>query len=108
MIYQRQHWKDHDIIILIDKYSSVHIELNKSIACIYNLWVDEKFRKQGHAKFLLEKAELLIKGNKYRSSHLYWSPHSEKFVLDWYKRQGYKVVNTHFNGEKFLKKVLKQ
>ena len=67
---QIQDWKCDKKIVVVDEinHGTVQVEIPKSgeykdkyyqhaDCAIYNLWVDEKYRKQGVARLLMETAE---------------------------------------------------
>lgn len=78
------------------------LDLIKTCA-IYNLWVDEKYRKQGTARLLIETAEREAKKLGCKSVQLEWDDKGSKpFVLAWYKRLGYRVMARNENGRLLL------
>lgn len=96
MKVQEQHWKDFDRFLLINECAdaSVRVSIRKSepnLAIIDSLWVSEKDREKWVGGFLLEQAEMLAKskGCKYVAL-AYDETFSPTWVLEWYKRIGYK------------------
>ena len=105
MMIQIQDWETSQKIIVVDEinHGTVQVEIPKpgpykdeyyqrADCAIYNLWVDEKHRKQGSARLLMETAEQEAKKLGCKSVQLEWDDKGSKpFVLDWYKRLGYRI-----------------
>lgn len=98
---QHQKWKDEIRILIIDEQNrgSVQIAIpcykcnisGKADALIYALYVDSGYRRKGVAKRLLQLAEHQIKLNGLQIAGIEFDKEeSERFVLDWYLKNGYK------------------
>lgn len=62
-------------------------------AIIFSLKVEERYRKQGMATSLLRKAEQIAKSEGHTAVYLRWeSSQSQSWVLDWYVRKGYEIM----------------
>lgn len=117
---QIQDWEQSQKIIVVDEnhHGTVQVEVPKpgpykdeyyqhADCAIYNLWVDENFRKQGSARLLMEAAEQEAKKLGCKSVQLEWDDKGSKpFVLEWYKRLGYRVMAMNENGRLLLVKKL--
>lgn len=117
---QIQDWEQSKKIIVVDEnhHGIVQVEVPKpgpykdeyyqhADCAIYNLWVDEKFRKQGSARLLMEVAEREAKKLGCKSVQLEWDDKGSKpFVLAWYKRLDYRVMARNENGRLLLVKEL--
>lgn len=105
MMIQIQDWESSQKIIIVDEinHGTVQVEIPKpgpykdeyyqyADCAIYNLWIDEKYRKRGTARLLMETAEREAKKLGCKSVQLEWNDKdTEVFVLGWYKRLGYHV-----------------
>ena len=105
MMIQIQNWESSQKIVVVDEinHGTVQVEIPKpgeykdkyyqhADCAIYNLWVDEKYRKQGVARLLMETAEKEAKKLGCKSVQLEWNDKdTELFVLAWYKRLGYRI-----------------
>ena len=102
---QIQDWKYDKKIVVVDEvnHGTVQVEVPKpgeyedkyyqhADCAIYNLYVDEKYRKQGVARLLMETAEKEAKKLGCKSAQLEYDKESESFVLQWYQRLGYVVT----------------
>ena len=70
----------------------------KADALIYALWVDVVHRRQGVAQHLLQLAEQQAKLNGVKTIGLEFNKdESDRFVLDWYLRSGYKPFDKKSN-----------
>ena len=117
---QIQDWEQSKKIIVVDEnhHGTVQVEIPKTgpykdeyyqfaDCAIYNLWVDEKYRKQGSARLLIEAAEQEAKKLGCKSVQLEWDDKvSKPFVLEWYKRLGYRVMARNEHGRLLLVKKL--
>lgn len=116
---QIQDWRNDKKIIAVDEvnHGTVQVEIPKpgeykdkyyqhADCAIYNLWVDEGYRKQGTARLLMETAEREAKKLGCKSVQLEWDKESESFVLQWYKRLGYVVTACGIVGPLLLVKKL--
>lgn len=112
MKVQEQHWKDFDRYLLINDHvdASVRVSIRRSepnLAIIDSLWVAEKDRGNGDGGFLLETAEMLAKSKGCEYVALsYDETFSPTWVLDWYKRIGYKPYKVNSVGWILLKKEI--
>ena len=106
---QKQTWKDEIRILITDEehLGSVQISIplyvsdifGKADALIYALWVDVVYRRNGVAQHLLQIAEQQAKLNGVNTIGLEFNKdESDRFILDWYLRSGYKP----FDGESSL------
>ena len=117
---QIQDWELSQKIIVVDEihHGTVQVEVPKpgeykdeyyqyADCAIYNLWVDEQFRKQGVARLLMEVAEGEAKKLGCKSVQLEWDDKGSKpFVLEWYQRIGYRIKARNENGRLLLVKEL--
>ena len=98
---QYQKWKDEVRILITDEqnYGSVQVSIpfydsrifGKADALIYALYVDSSYRRKGIATKLLQLAEHQIKLNGLQIARIEFDKEeSDRFVLDWYFRSGYK------------------
>lgn len=98
---QYQKWKDEIRILITDEqnYGSVQVSIpcydsrisGKADALIYALYVDTACRKQGVATKLLQLAEQQAKLDGVKIIGIEFDKEeSDRFVLDWYFRSGYK------------------
>jgi ribosomal protein S18 acetylase RimI-like enzyme len=99
IIHQVQRWAYRTKHIFMEEHASVQLELyNKytedgTRAYIYALWTDDGFRRRGRAKKLLQLAEEEARTHGYMKVRLdFSSADSADFVLNWYLRNGYKVI----------------
>ena len=119
MMIQIQDWRYDKKIVVVDEvnHGTVQVEVPKpgeykdkyyqhADCAIYNLWVDEKYRKQGVARLLMETAEKEAKKLGCKSVQLEYDKDSESFVLQWYKRIGYRIKARNENGRLLLVKEL--
>lgn len=105
---QKQTWKDEIRILITDEehLGSVQISIplyisdifGKADALIYALFVDDTHRRCGVAQHLLKLAEQQAKLNGVKTIGLEFNKdESDRFVLDWYLRSGYKPFNKESN-----------
>ena len=105
---QKQTWKDEIRILITDEehLGSVQISIplyvsdifGKADALIYSLFVDKNYRRNGVAQHLLQLAEQQAKLNRVKTIGLKFNKEeSDRFVLDWYLRSGYKPFNKKNN-----------
>lgn len=77
---------------------SVSIDENiRSCACIYNLSVEEKYRKKGYGNRLLKEAESVAQ--MLGASIVSLAAKKGSFMPEWYQRRGYKPV---FSDSEFV------
>lgn len=105
MMIQIQDWESSQKIVVVDEinHGTVQVEVPKpgpykdeyyqyADCAIYSLWVDEKHRKQGSARLLMETAEQEAKKLGCKTVQLEWNDRDTGlFVLAWYKRLGYRI-----------------
>lgn len=120
MMIQIQDWESSQKIIIVDEinHGTVQVEIPKpgpykdeyyqyADCAIYNLWIDEKYRKRGTARLLMETAEREAKKLGCKSAQLGWNDKdTEVFVLEWYKRLGYHVKASSENDLLLLVKEI--
>lgn len=105
---QKQTWKDEIRILITDEENlgSVQISIplyvsdifGKADALIYALWVNVVHRRHGVAQRLLQLAEKQAKSNGVKTIGLEINKEeSDRFVLDWYLRIGYKPFDKKSN-----------
>ena len=105
---QKQTWKDEIRILITDEENlgSVQISIplyvsdifGKADALIYALWVNVVHRRHGVAQRLLLLAEKQAKSNGVKTIGLEFNKEeSDRFVLDWYLRIGYKPFDKKSN-----------
>lgn len=84
---------------------SVSIDENiRSCACIYNLSVEEKYRRKGYGDMLMKEAENEVR--RLGADVISLSVLKDSFMEVWYRRIGYKPI---FSDKEFvtLYKILK-
>ena len=105
---QKQTWKDEIRILIIDEENRGSVQISiplyvsdifgKADALIYQLFVDDTYRRCGVAKRLLQLAEQQAKQNGVKTIGLEFNKYeSDRFVLYWYLRSGYKPFNKKSN-----------
>lgn len=106
----RQEWRnisDSDLIryvIFDDEGASVILEIYDKPkifgmrAYMYSLWVDNEARKQGLGTKLLNICRDLTTCNGVDSLFLEWECGNQKWVKEWYERNGYRVVARNPDG----------
>ena len=105
---QKQIWKDEIRILITDEehLGSVQISIplyvsdifGKADALIYSLFVDKNHRRNGVAQHLLQLVEQQARLNGVKTIGLKFNKEeSDRFVLDWYLRSGYKPFNKKSN-----------
>ena len=61
-------------------------------AYIWNLWVEEAYRRQLHGQRLLTEALQIVRQYGYHTAELDWDVRdSPRWVLLWYERQGFRI-----------------
>lgn len=85
--------------LIANEYGSVQLELHEEKqkfggkAYIYALWVEPQHRRNGHGRKLLKRAEEIATQQGYDAVYLDWCElDTERYVLDWYMRNGYDDV----------------
>lgn len=102
------HAEDYTLIMLSDGEGvcSVSIDENiKSCACIYNLSVEEKYRRIGYGNMLLGEAEKVAQ--KLGANVVSLAAEKDKFTANWYKRKGYKPLFSDKEYITFYKSIEK-
>ena len=105
---QKQTWNDEIRILLTDEENLGSVQVliplyvsdifGKADALIYALFVDDNHRRKGVAKSLLQLAEQQAKLNGVKTIGLHFvEEESDRFVLDWYLRSGYKPFDKKSN-----------
>lgn len=109
MIEQRQEWNSKVIYLIADEYGSAQLELYKDMqnfggTCwLWDLFVLPEYRRQGHAKRLLKRAEKIAKAEGHKSVILEWEAvNSEEWLLHHYLRNGYTEKQFSGNGDYYL------
>lgn len=113
MRINEQKWSNTHRWVITTEEASIQLEIypepcgeEKIKAYIWALWVNPEARKGGIATELLHRAEAIAKAEGESSVWLEWDDaDSDRFVLDWYLRNGYDEVafGTH---NVLLRKVL--
>lgn len=94
-----QDWESYKRIIIVSDKGSVFIDIfqqslyticNSVKSEIWGLFVETSFRKEGIAKQLMQYAEDTIRqlGESYVA--IVWNSSTPLWVLEWYKKSGYK------------------
>ena len=108
-----QNWESHKRIIIVSDKGSVFIELSNQYlynhnvkAEIWGLFVLESFRNKGVAKQLIQYAEDTLKqfGEYYVA--IVWNNSTPIWVLEWYKKIGYKFCKYLNNSDTLLIKEI--
>lgn len=74
---------------------------------ICNLSVEPEYRRQGVTTELLRRAEEIAKEYRYYNVYLDWDERdTERFVYDWYLRNGYKDIAPYGEHARLLRKKL--
>lgn len=105
---QKQTWNDEIRILITDEENLGSVQVliplyvsdifGKADALIYALFVDNNHRRNGIAKSLLQLAEQQAKLNGVKTIGLHFvEEESDRFVLDWYLRSGYKPFDEKSN-----------
>ena len=97
-----QNWESHKRIIIVSDKGSVFVELSHQYlyhnhnvkAEIWGLFVLESFRNKGIAKQLLQYAENIVKQFGESCVALVWNNSTPLWVLEWYKKSGYKICKS--------------
>jgi ribosomal protein S18 acetylase RimI-like enzyme len=106
MLTQIQHWNNKDIVIILGDggLAAAQMMLYKEeqnfggTAWIWDLWVSPFDREKGLARQMLTNLEYLAKREGHKSVHLEWeAKNTERWVLDWYLRQGYEIREQNFD-----------
>lgn len=99
MLIQRQVWNNKLRYLIVDEYGSVMLDLYDELqqwgehygtALIWGLYVYPNYRRKGHARQLLEKAEFYAAKEGYKDVFLQWVKRNTPYeILEFYKQQGY-------------------
>ena len=109
----RQEWHTLTRYILSCEEGTITLELYKKPqgekkiqAYICNLWVKEQYRHRAIASMLLLEVEKIAREDGHKEVWLEWDRRdTERFVLDWYMRNGYDD-KAFGNNQVLLKKEL--
>lgn len=98
-------------VLMLDVYGTLHLDIPKQHekendpfwkdcdAFVWALFVDDIVRNTGLAKKMMREAETLCVMAGCRTVGLRWDDReSEPWVLDWYKRIGYKEIRVESDG----------
>lgn len=111
-----QNWKDYKRVIVFSDKGSVFVDLyqqplydsNPPIKSeIWALFVEESFRNKGIAKQLLQYAENIVKQFGESCVALVWNNSTPLWVLEWYKKSGYKCCQSLNDTDILLVKEIK-
>ena len=110
-----QDWKSYKRIIIVSDKGSVFIDISQQslyTLCnsvkseIWGLFVEEPFRNKGIAKKLIQYAENIIKQFKESYIAIVWNNSTPLWVLEWYKKIGYKFCKYLNNTDILLIKEI--
>lgn len=110
---QKQEWVDCTRYLFSTEGASVQLEIYPKPtqdgirAYICRLWVDERYRRQGRAKALLDAAEAMARREGMATVSLAWNENDTPvWMLEYYRRRGYEDFEF---GENYvlLKRALK-
>ena len=111
-----QNWKDYKRVIVVSVEGSVFVDLYQQPLYdfditikseIWALYVGESFRNKGIAKQLLQYAENIIKQFGESCVALVWNNSTPLWVLEWYKKSGYKFCKSLNDVDTLLIKEIK-
>lgn len=92
---QKQNWNEFVRYFISCEHGIVIVDLHDNPVCagcrayLWNLWVDEPYRRKGIATRLLRKAEEIILDSGYDSLSLMWEWPTPQWVFDWYTKNGF-------------------
>lgn len=99
-----QNWKDYKRVIVVSDKGSVFVYFYKQPLYyafdtpvrseIWSLFVGESYRNKGIAKQLLQYAENIVKQFGESCVALVWNNSTPLWVLEWYKKSGYKLCKS--------------
>lgn len=102
---QKQEWENCTRYIILNKYGSIIVDLYKkpqrwwdnstqvSTTWVWGLYIVPKYRMKGYAKEFLREAEQLVFSKGHKAIFMaYHKDSTPKWVLDFYIREGYKIV----------------
>jgi len=104
IVKQKWVWRDRCILMntggtaacIIDFVNVSRYTLKAGDALIWSLSVNTSVRKKGIATDLIKTAEQLAVAQDCRRTLIEWNElESQQWVLEWYKRLGYKIVDRH-------------
>lgn len=102
-----QDWKSYKRVIIVSDKGSVFVELYDQYLCynikaqIWGLFVEESFRNKGVGKQLIQYAENVIKQFGEQRIAIIWDNSTPSWIMDWYKKSGYKFIQD-LNDTDFL------
>ena len=111
-----QNWKDYKRVIVVSVEGSVFVDLYQQPLYdfdttikseIWALYVGESFRNKGIAKQLLQYAENIVKQFGESCVALVWNNSTPLWVLEWYKKSGYKFCRLLNHVDTLLIKEIK-
>ena len=111
-----QNWKDYKRVIVVSVEGSVFVDLYQQPLYdfdttikseIWALYVGESFRNKGIAKQLLQYAENIVKQFGESCVALVWNNSTPLWVLEWYKKSGYKFCKSLNDVDTLLIKEIK-
>ena len=107
---QEQQWSTFTRYIIFSKKGAIIFEKHKNplswggYTCIYGLWVIEKYRKNGIARQLLDKAEEIARSLGCEDVCLVWENTTPKWVFEWYMKKGYEELEWNYNSCLLIKR----
>ena len=107
---QEQRWSTFTRYIIFSQKGSVIFEKHNNplswggYTYIYGLWVVEKYRKNGIARQLLDKAEEIARSLGCEDVCLEWENTTPKWVFEWYIKKGYEELEWNYNGSLLIKR----
>ena len=111
-----QNWKEHKRVIIVSDKGSVFVDLyqyplyphcNSVKSEIWGLFVEETFRNKGIAKQLLQYAENIVKQFGESCIAIVWDNSTPLWILEWYKKSGYKFCQYLNDTDTILIKEIK-
>ena len=111
-----QNWKDHKRIIIVSDKGSVFVDLyqyplyphySPVKSEIWALFVEESIRNKGLAKQLMQYAENVIKQFGESCVAVVCNSSTPLWVLEWYKKSGYKFCQYLNDTDTLLVKNIK-
>lgn len=116
MRINEQRWSKTHRWVISTEEASIQLEIyptpqgdDRVKAYIWALWVDPQHRGKGIATQLLHKAEEIAKAEGEPYVWLDWDKRdSDRYVIDWYIRQGYDEVSFGTNNSLLRKSLTPQ
>ena len=111
-----QNWKDYKRVIVVSVEGSVFVDLYQQPLYdfdttikseIWALYVGESFQNKGIAKQLLQYTENIVKQFGESCVVLVWNNSTPLWVLEWYKKSGYKFCKSLNDIDTLLIKEIK-